>query len=181
MKRLIAVLALGVALAGCDFPGQQSAGPADRPELGGKIERKLCGHIAQAQVQEALGSSIAEITEETSSPHPGCTWLGERTPDGPRILSIYVYRKAALEGEGAPLVGKDFYLDQAAAIEAEYTRAGSVPEIGEEAVMALTPLPSGYIDGAIVSRVGDDVMVVNFKGPDPSAFEAIAGEIARNI
>jgi hypothetical protein len=50
--------------------------------------------------------------------------------------------------------------------------------VGEEALMGLTPLEDGQIEGLIIARKGQDVLSLSMRGADASAFEAAAGKLA---
>jgi hypothetical protein len=173
-------LAAAAALAACGPAGERPGAGAPNAPAPTRIVDTVCPTLDQLDVEAVLGAGMASSNEDTANGvgHPGCTWMGVDQPQGPRVLVATIWRKSQMEPALAAELGASFYEDQKAALITAYAKVGALEGVGEEALMGLTPLEDGQIEGLIIARKGQDVLSLSMRGADASAFEAAAGKLA---
>lgn len=173
-------LAAVAALAACGPSGQRAEDAGPVASAPAQIVDMVCPTLDQLDVEAVLGAAMSSATEDAvnGAGHPGCTWIGAEQPQGPRVLVATIWRKARMEPALAVEMGASFYEDQKAALTTAYAKVGALEGVGEEALMGLTPLEDGQIEGLIIARKGEDVLSLSMRGADASAFEAAAARLA---
>jgi hypothetical protein len=173
-------LAAAAALVACGPAGESANTGALSAPAPTQIVDTVCPTLDQLDVEAVLGAGMASANEDAANGvgHPGCTWMGVDQPQGPRVLVATIWRKSRMEPALAAELGASFYEDQKAALMTAYAKVGAIEGVGEEALMGLTPLEDGQIEGLIIARKGEDVLSFSTRGADASAFEAAAVKLA---
>jgi hypothetical protein len=166
-----------LALAAC---GRPAAPERLRPD---QIDQpSLCALVSYDEATRALGAPTvgATDTSDHGALNPGCSWMGETRLRGatPRMLVFTVWRKSALELQGAAMTGRDLYANEVANIVEEFGSAAPFYGAGDEAQYGAAVANGGALRAKIVVRKGDSVMTMQINGADKASFEDIARKVA---
>ena len=163
--RLFAVVALPLALAGCELFGRDLS------------TAELCRAVDEADVRETLGASAGTVIAAEVE-NGACVWRFPGQDGTPRSLTASVHRESALERALPPQTGAAFFEEALRRLEEEHPRTRVLGGLGEAAVMGFGAIGEGPFAGGLVARKDGDVLVMRVEGEDPAAFEATARAMA---
>lgn len=168
-------LVVALALTACKAPQKAPAIDTQPPSL--------CTLVSYEDADKALGAPPVGATDtaDAGNLNPGCSWMAATQSIGaePRMLVFTVWRKSALDLQGAPLSGAELYAHNVADITREYGTVAPLYGVGDEAVIGVSAAAQGGLDGNVVARKGADVLTMQLHGADRATFEELARKVAK--
>lgn len=182
------VFCLGVcamALMGCDRPEQASepspqaaeaasdatvGREADSTVAAGAIGGRLCEFIGEADVAAVFDAPVAGLVDGAVGSAPTCSVTAQPESAGSLVARL---RRGAANGA-------DGYRNSAEALRRTHRQVRPLGDLGEEALLALTPREAGF-EGVVLARQGEDVLEIQFRGADPAAAEALARRLIEGV
>lgn len=174
-------LIAALALAACGKPAEK-----DKPLTPAQsVKPSLCSLVSFHDAALALGAPPVGATDTADSGalNPGCSWMAanENFSNNPRMLVFTVWRKGALDMQGATMSGRALYVHEVKEISEEFGAVHAVPGVGEDARIGFGLGAAGELRAKIVAVKGSDVLTMQLTGADRAQFEAIAARVAESM
>jgi hypothetical protein len=174
---------LFVGLAALSACGREAA--AEKPKPYELVQPSLCTLVTFHDAAKALGAPPVGATDTADSGalNPGCSWMAATESLGhtPRMLVFTVWRKKALDMQGATMSGRALYEDEVGDIHEEFGAIHSLHGVGEEARIAYAVDTGGELRAKVVALKGADVLTMQLTGADRQQLETIAVKVSEKM
>jgi hypothetical protein len=174
-----AFVVAAAALGACHAPPAKTADQM----AAGTQSASVCTLISYEDIARALGRAPVGATDtaDNGALNPGCSWMGDTADStkAPPMLVLTIWRKSALDLQGAPMSGEALYQDELGDITDEFGAAQPLYGAGDEGAIGMARDSAGALRAKIVIRKGKDVLTMQLTGADIATFEAIARTVAR--